>query len=159
MIISTSGKTDYVLATQISHNGKHTGTISMVDTIDATTGPLFFNASLTLSFIKAEDQSPVTGTLASRETPKHAEDAWTDTTDTKAADTTPWGTQCEGIEGSKMTKPCGGSLPHRGSTKSNKDRRYVIDETVGSGDMLCAFYSLGNYPDSHEIRLVDGKAK
>ena len=25
--------------------------------------------------------------------------------------------------------------------------------------MLCAFNSLGNYPDSHEIRIVDGKVK
>jgi len=25
--------------------------------------------------------------------------------------------------------------------------------------VLCAFNSLGNYPDSHEIRIVDGKVK
>jgi hypothetical protein len=160
MIISASGKTPYVLATQIRHNGNDTSTVAMVDTIAATTGSLFFNASLTLSYIKAEDWSPVTGTLASRETLKHAGDAYLDMwTDAKAADTIPWGTQCERVEGSRLTKPCGGSLPHGGSAKSNDDRRYVIDETIGSVDVLCAFNSLGNYPDSHEIRLVDGKVK
>lgn len=31
-------------------------------------------------------------------------------------------------------------------------RRYVIDETLGSVDVLCQFDSLGAWPDSHEIR-------
>lgn len=81
---------------------------------------------------------------------------WTNTT---AADTIPWGTDCERVEGSMLTKPCGASLPHGGSTKPNGMRRYVIDETVGSVDVLCAFDSLGDYPDSHEIRLEAGKVK
>jgi hypothetical protein len=37
--------------------------------------------------------------------------------------------------------------------------RYVIDETVGSVDVLCQFDSLGTMPDSHEIRVIDGKVK
>ena len=37
--------------------------------------------------------------------------------------------------------------------------RYVIDEVVGSVDVLCQFDSLGTMPDSHEIRVVDGKVK
>jgi hypothetical protein len=58
-----------------------------------------------------------------------------------------------------LTKPCGASLPHGGSAKSNDDRRCVIDELEGSVDVLCVFNSLGNMPDSHEIRIVDGKVK
>ena len=50
-------------------------------------------------------------------------------------------------------------LPRGGSTNRNGMRRYVIDETVGSVDVLDAFDSLGNMPDSHEIRLEDGKVK
>ncbi len=80
-------------------------------------------------------------------------------TDAKAADTIPWGTNCERVEGSRLTKPCGASLPHGGSTTKNDDRRYVIDEVMGSVDVLWAFNSLGNMPDSHEVRLVDGKVK
>lgn len=30
---------------------------------------------------------------------------------------------------------------------------------MGSVDVLCAFNSLGNMPDSHEIRIVDGEVK
>lgn len=37
--------------------------------------------------------------------------------------------------------------------------RYVIDEVVGSVDVLCQFDSLGTMPDSHEIRVIDGKVK
>lgn len=37
--------------------------------------------------------------------------------------------------------------------------RYVIDETIGSVDVLCQFDSLGTMPDSHEIRVIDGKVK
>ncbi|KAN0089997.1 hypothetical protein V8E51_018576 [Hyaloscypha variabilis] len=160
MIISSSGKTPYVLATQIRHNGNDTSTISLIDTIAATTSSLFFNASLTLSYIKAEDWSPLNGTLPSRDVLKKAGDAYLDMwTDAKAADTIPWGMDCERVEGSRLTKPCGASFPHGGSAKSNDDRRYVIDETVGSVDVLCAFNSLGDMPDSHEIRLVDGKVK
>lgn len=51
------------------------------------------------------------------------------------------------------------ALPHGGSTKPNGMRRYVIDEVVGSVDVLCAFDSLGNMPDSHEIRLEGRKVK
>jgi hypothetical protein len=55
--------------------------------------------------------------------------------------------------------PCGKSLPRGGSAKANGMRRYVIDEVTGSVDVLCQFDSLGAWPDSHEIRVVDGKVK
>lgn len=37
--------------------------------------------------------------------------------------------------------------------------RYVIDESVGSVEVMCSFDSLGNLPDTHEIRVIDGKVK
>jgi hypothetical protein len=161
MIISTSGSKPYVLATQIRHEGNDTGKVLMIDTIAATTGSLFFNASLTLSYIKAEDWTALpAASQPSRSLLQKAGDGYLDMwTDAKAADTIPWGTNCERVEGSRLTKPCGGSLPHGGSANKNDDRRYVIDEVMGSVDVLCAFNSLGNMPDSHEIRLVDGKVK
>jgi hypothetical protein len=118
---------------------------------------------LTLSYIKAEDWSPVSASSqapTSRDALKKAGDAYLDMwTDAKAAGTIPWSTDCERVEGSRLTKPCGASLPHGGSAKSNDYRRYVIDELEGSVDVLCAFNSLGNMPDSHEIQIVDGKVK
>lgn len=161
LVISSGGAKPYVLATQLRHPGEDTSVISTIDTIAATTGSLFFNAKKTLGYIQAENW----GTLAeadrpSRELLKKVGDAYLDMwTDAKAAGSIPWGTDCERVEGSQFTKPCGVSLPRGGSAKNNGMRRYVIDETVGSVDVLCSFDSLGSLPDSHEIRVEGGKVK
>ncbi|KAK3319388.1 hypothetical protein B0H66DRAFT_640610 [Apodospora peruviana] len=162
MIISSSGSKPYVLATQIRHPADgDTSTISVIDTIAATTGSLFFNPKKTLGYIQKEDWSTLAeGNRPSRELLKKVGDAYLDMwTDAKAADSIPWGTQCERVEGSQYTNPCGGQLPRGGSAKNNGMRRYVIDETVGSVDVLCSFDSLGSLPDSHEIRVEGGKVR
>lgn len=69
------------------------------------------------------------------------------------------GADCKRVEGSQYTRPCGGQLPRGGSSKRNGNRRYVIDEAMGSVDVLCSFDALGNLPDSHEIRVEDGEVK
>ncbi|KAI0096318.1 hypothetical protein F4776DRAFT_560284 [Hypoxylon sp. NC0597] len=161
MLISATGSKPYVIATQIRHESNDTSSIAMIDTIAATTGALFFNAQKTLGYIQQENW----GTLdeaqrSSREELKRVGDAYLDMwTDAKAADSIPWGTDCERVEGSQLTRPCGATLPRGGSQKNNGNRRYVIDETVGSVDVLCSFDSLGNMPDSHEVRLEGGKVK
>ncbi|KAI0474598.1 hypothetical protein F4859DRAFT_504473 [Xylaria cf. heliscus] len=161
MLISSTGSKPYVISTQIRHADGDAGTISSINSIVATTGALFFNAKQTLSYIEKENW----GTLdesqrANRTELKRVGDAYLDMwTDAKAADSIPWGTDCERVEGSALTKPCGASLPRGGSATNNGNRRYVIDETVGSVDVLCSFDSLGNLPDSHEIRLEGGKVK
>jgi len=160
--ISTSGSKPYVLATQIRHRNNDTSTIAVIDTIAASTGALFFNAQKTLDYIKAENWSTIAESKRpSRETLKKVGDAYLDMwTDAKAADSIPWGTNCERVEGSQYTNPCGKSLPRGGSAKNNINRRYVIDEVIGSVDILCTFQAVGNYPDSHEIKLdEDGKVK
>ncbi|KAJ2990271.1 hypothetical protein NUW58_g3033 [Xylaria curta] len=161
MLISSTGSKPYVISTQIRHPGDDTSTILMIDSIVATTGALFFNAKQTLSYIQKENWGVLDESLrANRTELKRVGDAYLDMwTDAKAADSIPWGTDCERVEGSALTKPCGASLPRGGSAKNNGNRRYVIDETVGSVDVLCSFDSLGNLPDSHEIRLEGGKVK
>lgn len=161
MLISTSGSKPYVLATQIRHDDNDISSIAMIDTIAATTGSLFFNAKRTLSLIQQETWTPLEESQRpSRELLKKVGDAYLDMwTDKNAADSIPWGTQCERVEGSQLTKPCGVSLPRGGSAKNNGMRRYVIDEVNGSVDVLCSFDSLGSLPDSHEIRVEDGKVK
>jgi hypothetical protein len=161
MLISSSGSIPYVLATQIRHLGNDTESIAMIDTIAATTGSLFFNATKTLGYIQKEDWSTLNRSKRpSREVLRKFGDAYLDMwTDAKAADSIAWGTVCERVEGSSLTTPCGKSLPRGGSAKNNGMRRYVIDETVGSVDVLCSFDSLGSLPDSHEIRVEDGKVK
>jgi len=54
-----------------------------------------------------------------------------------------------------ITPDCRVGAPTTASSMKNTDRRYVIDETLGSCDILCAFG--GGMPDSHEFRLVSGK--
>lgn len=169
IFISTTGTKPYVVGTQIRHqpassaNGTNASTtITMIDTVRATTGDLFFNARQTLSYIQKEDWSPI-GDAArrpSRDALRHAGDAYLDMwTNATAAGSIPWGTDCERVEGSMLTRPCGQTLPRGGSARVNGNRRYVIDEVVGSVDVLCEFSSLGAWPDSHEIRIVDGKVK
>ncbi|AEO59454.1 hypothetical protein MYCTH_2307798 [Thermothelomyces thermophilus ATCC 42464] len=60
---------------------------------------------------------------------------------------------------SDPTPPYGAQLPRGGSQRNNGNRKYVIDEVVGSVDVLCSFDALGSLPDSHEIRIEDGKVK
>ena len=58
-----------------------------------------------------------------------------------------------------LTRPCGDTLPRGGSATNNGNRRYVIDEVLGTVDVLCTFDSLGDWPDSHEVRLEGGIVK
>lgn len=103
MWISTSGAKPYVVSTQIRHADNDTSTIAMIDTVAATTGDLFFDAKKTLGYIQKEDWSeiPVAG-RPTREMLKRVGDAYLDMwTDKKAADSIPWGTECERVEGSR----------------------------------------------------------
>ncbi|KAI0881477.1 uncharacterized protein GGS22DRAFT_196424 [Annulohypoxylon maeteangense] len=161
MLISATGSKPYVISTQIRHRDNDTSSIALIDTIAATTGALFFDAQKTLGYIQKENWDTLDeGQRASRDELKRVGDAYLDMwTDAKAADSIPWGTDCERVEGSALTRPCGATLPHGGSQKPNGNRRYVIDETVGSVDVLCSFDSLGDMPDSHEVRLEGGKVK
>jgi hypothetical protein len=160
MWISSSGSKPYIVSTQIRHIDNNTSEIAMIDTVAATTGDLFFNAKDTLKYIKAEDWTSLpASSRPSRELLRKVGDAYLDMwTDAKAADTIPWGTVCERVEGSKYST-CAGSLPRGGSAKKNGNRRYVIDEETGSVDVLCEFSSLGAWPDSHEVRVQDGKVR
>ncbi|KAI0173591.1 hypothetical protein GGR52DRAFT_394722 [Hypoxylon sp. FL1284] len=163
LIISATGATPYVISTQMRHeSASDSGSpVALVDTIAATTGALFFNAAQTLRYVAAEDWAPLEeGRRASRDELRRVGDAYLDMwTDAGAADSIPWGTDCERVEGAMLTRPCGQTLPRGGSQRPNGNRRYVIDETMGSVDVLCSFDSLGDMPDSHEVRLEDGEVK
>ncbi|KAL2149084.1 hypothetical protein VTH82DRAFT_1770 [Thermothelomyces myriococcoides] len=169
LIISATGENaPYVLATQLRHppstddEGEvDTSSLALIDTIAATTGSLFFDAAKTLEYVRNEswDEIPE-GERPSRELLRQVGDAYLDMwTDPTAADSIPWGEDCERVEGSQYTRPCGAQLPHGGSQQNNGNRRYVIDEVVGSVDVLCSFDALGSLPDSHEIRVENGKVK
>lgn len=163
LISASGGPKPYILSTQIRHPGDgDTSTIRMIDTIAATTGSLFFNATKTLEYIRAQNWGPIIpeAERPSRDLLKRFGDAYLDMwTDPKAADSIAWGPECVRVEGAQYTSPCGRSLPRGGSARNNGMRRYVIDETVGSVDILCSFDALGSLPDSHEIRVEGDKVK
>lgn len=77
----------------------------------------------------------------------------------------PWGTPCRRMEGSAYTgsgKPddsCNVGIPG-GSQPPVTNRRYVIDEQYGSANVLRDFGAMkSGAPDSHEIRLENGKLR
>lgn len=161
LLISATGSTPYIISTQIRHTDANPTTISSIDSIIATTGDLFFNATQTLSYLRAETWGPLPVSKQTNRTElRRIGDAYLDMwTDAGAADSIPWGTGCERVEGSALTRPCGASLPRGGSAVNNGNRRYVVDEESGSVEVLCSFDSLGSLPDSHEIRVEGGKVK
>ncbi|KAF1943920.1 hypothetical protein EJ02DRAFT_501855 [Clathrospora elynae] len=152
MWISTTDSKPYVVSTQLRHVNNDTSTISTIDTVSATTSDLFFDAAKILTYIRNETWTSLpASSRPSRALLKRVGDAY--------LDIIPWGTDCERVEGSAYKNLCGKSLPSGGSKKNNDMRRYVIDEETGRVEIPCQFDSLGAWPDSHEVRVVDGKVK
>jgi hypothetical protein len=58
----------------------------------------------------------------------------------------------------KSTDSCNVVIPS-GSEPPNTDRRYVIDEAMGSVNVLWVFQTMANAPDSHELRLEGGRLR
>ncbi|KAK1749753.1 hypothetical protein QBC47DRAFT_439774 [Echria macrotheca] len=150
----------YVIATQITHNATDMS-VTLIDTIAATTGALRFDAATTLKYFQAEDWSTLPAEKRpSRELLRNTIDAYLDMwTNATAIDAIPFGTPCERVEGSARVSPCTGGAPRGGSKQPNNMRRYVIDEVVGSADVLCQFSAVGAIPDSHEVRIEGGKVR
>ncbi|KAK3311882.1 hypothetical protein B0H66DRAFT_101942 [Apodospora peruviana] len=157
--------TPYVIGTQIRHGlgtGTGTGTtetITMIDSITATTGALFFNASATLAHFRTESWGPLeVSTRPSRKMLQDAIDGYLDLWGGPGGPTAlsrlPFGRPCERTEGSRYIN-CTDGIPAGGPVggKENDMRRYVIDEVTGSADVLCSFTAVGNIPDSHEVRF------
>ncbi len=155
-LVATGGP--YVIGTQIHHTPDGANVI-LVDSIIATTGDWAFDAKKTLGYISTEDWGVLEDSKrSSRETLQAAADAYLDMwSNGTAINAVPWGSPCSRTEGSMHVTPsCKAGAPSGGSgSMHNSDRRYVIDETVGSCSVLCAFG--GQMPDSHEFRLVSGK--
>src|SRR3569833_305937 len=156
-LVATGSPAPYVIGTQITHNQTDMSVL-LIDNIAATTGSLRFNATKTLEYFQAEDWSPLPPeTQPTRQLLRETIDAYLDMwSNATAIDAIPWGSPCERIEGSAHVSPCTGGAP-RGGSKANTMRRYVIDEVMGSGDVLCSFTAVADIPDSHEIRIQSGK--
>ena len=157
-LISASGP--YVIGTQIRHSTE--GKVNLVDSVATTTGSWLFNATRTLSYVVKETWDPIPEDKRDkREWLQAVGDAWLDVfSNSTAASLIPYGDPCHRIEGS-VSAVCksGGNVKINSNQLPNINRRYVIDESVGSVHILCLWQHMMMAADSHEFRLENGKIR
>lgn len=159
-LISTETNKQHVIGTQMRFSpAGDTLSLSKVETIVTSTGDWLFNPSQTLKYSSQEssqglwDEIP----LAKRDTRaviQAAGDAYLDLFNNKSVKV-PWGTPCARLEGGSYIQPsCNVGVP---SGIRNVNRRYVVDEVLGTVDVFFDF--AGAEPDSHEFRVEGGKLR
>lgn len=146
----------YVIGTQMRFTN---GNITTVETRVTQANDWLFNATHTLYYVLRENWDPIpVEKRDNRSTIQAAADAYLDVFDNPNV-TVPWGDPCSRLEGGLLTIPCSDGVP---VGISLVDRRYVIDETVGSVDVFLSFGGGTNgsaLPDSHEFRVEGGKIR
>jgi hypothetical protein len=165
-LIITDSTNPYVIGTQIHHNITD-AKILMIDSIVSTTNSWLFNATKTLQYVLGEKWDPIPESKRdSRATIQAAGDAYMDMwSNATSADAVPWGTPCTRLEGSAYTgkgaadDSCKPGIPSNHTQKPNTNRRYVVDESMGSVSIMCVWQHMMNASDSHEFRLEGGKLR
>jgi hypothetical protein len=166
--IVTDPKNPYVIGTQLRFNessGSGSGiVVTGIDSIVTTTGDWLFNASKTLSYVLRENWDTIDPDARSdRATLKAIADLYLDLWGNERS-RVPWGAPCDRLEGSmytgngSATDSCAVGIP-TGPQPPVTDRRYVIDETVGSVSVLCKMGEMRDAPDSHEFRVEEGRLR
>lgn len=151
-----------------SWNGTSTGStgakILKIQSVVTDAGDWLFNAQHTLHYALAESWDPIPPDRRdSRSTIQAAADAYLDLfRNGNGSVDVPWGDACRRLEGGLYTAPgdtCSTGVP---SGVDIVDRRYVIDESVGSVDVFNVFGGGGQgggLPDSHEFRVEGGRIR
>lgn len=149
----------YVIGTQIRLTPD--GQIKQIDSIVTDAGDWLFNATGTQYYASREDWFVISPERRdTRETIKKAGDAYLDLFNDPTV-VVPWGTPCARLEGGiytgqgRPTDTCNVGVP---SGVPLTNRRYVIDETVGSVDIFLDF-GQNKIPDSHEFRVENGRLR
>ncbi|KAK4227342.1 hypothetical protein QBC38DRAFT_193962 [Podospora fimiseda] len=150
----------YVIATQIYLDPNVTE-ITKIDTLVTDSDDWLFNAQHTLYYALQEHWLPIPESQQdSREIIKAAADAYLDLFEKGPGSVeVPWADDCKRLEGGLYTAPgdtCNSGVP---SGVRLVNRRYIIDETVGSVDVFLNFGSEGGLHDSHEFRVEKGRIK
>ncbi|KAH6611738.1 hypothetical protein B0J18DRAFT_442109 [Chaetomium sp. MPI-SDFR-AT-0129] len=155
-LISATGVEQRVIGVQMYFTDN---TVSKIDAL--VTGPddWLFNATSTLDWASKENWDVIPeADRDTREVIQAAADAYCDVFSDKSV-VVPWGHPCARLEGGLYTgnggpdDRCDVGIP---SGVSLVDRRYVIDETVGT---VSVFLSFATIPDSHEFRVEKGKLR
>lgn len=157
-LVVTDPSHPYVLGSQIRYDPL-TGEIVDMETMVTDDGDWLFDAAGTLRWAEREDWGEIPeAERDSRETIKAAGDAYCDVFSDKSV-VVPWGQPCARLEGGAYTgnggpnDRCDVGIP---DGVELVERRYVIDEVLGTVDIMLRFAGL---PDSHEFRVENGKLR
>jgi len=157
------GEKPYVLGTRLRVNRDK---IAEIEILWTTTGYWLFNADAYLKYATTEkwDVIPI-GQRDTRATLVAAANAYLDAFLEGKKDLVPWGYPCNRTEGGahtgngSPTDSCDVGVP---SGVNIANRRFIVDETIGSVQVFCTF-GAGNAnggsgaPDSHLFRVENGK--
>jgi hypothetical protein len=147
----------YVIGTQLRFTNHK---INKIDTIFTRPGDWLFNITGTAYWTAYEDWDPLPAAQRdTRDLLKKAADAYLDLFNNPNV-TVPWGTPCVRLEGGLYGDPgpngsCNVGVP---SGVPLTNRRYVIDEILGSVDVFLDF-GQSKWPDSHQFRVENGKIR
>ena len=164
-VIVTDPAHPYVIGTQMRFSATD-GKLVKIESIITDAGDWAFNATGTLSYVLNESWTPIPADKRdTRAVIQAAGDAYLDRF-TNASVIVPYGTPCSRVEGGMFTgrsnpnnNTCLLGMPPIGGFNMTQ-RRYVIDETVGSVSVFLSFdNNSGGHPDSHEFRVEGGKIR
>ena len=164
-VIVTDEDAPYVLGTRMRVNHDK---IAEIEIIWTTTGYWLFDADAYLQYSSTEDWGPIAADERdSRGTLVSAANAYLDAFLEGKIDQVPWGFPCVRIEGGAYTgrgspdDSCEVGVP-AGVNIAN--RRFVVDEVIGSVVVYCTFGAGGpnggsGSPDTHLFRVENGKLR
>jgi len=164
-VIITDEDKPYVLGTRMRVNHDK---IAEIEIIWTTTGYWLFDADAYLQYSSTEDWGPIPAEERdSRGTLVSAANAYLDAFLEGKIDQVPWGFPCVRVEGGAYTgrgspdDSCEVGVP-AGVNIAN--RRFVVDEVIGSVVVYCTFGAGGpnggsGSPDTHLFRVENGKLR
>ena len=164
-VIVTDKARPYVLGTRLRVNHDK---IAEIEILWTTTGYWLFNADAYLKYSSSEKWDTIPASQRdTRDTLISAANAYLDAFLEGKKDLVPWGYPCNRTEGGAHTgngspkDSCDVGVP---SGVNIANRRFVVDETIGSVVVFCTF-GAGNAaggsgaPDTHLFRVENGKLR
>jgi hypothetical protein len=158
-IIVTDPSHPYVIGTRLRVNHDKIAEIEMLVT---QKGDWLFNADNYMKWSPKENWGEIPPDQRdSRDTLVSAANAYLDAFLEKRTDLVPWGYPCERTEGGLRTgkglptDTCEVGVP---AGVNIVERRFIVDETIGSVVVFCRF-GVGGIPDTHLFRIEHGKLR
>ena len=164
-VIVTNKEKPYVLGTRLRVNRDK---IAEIEILWTTTGYWLFNADNYLKYSSSENWGPIPADKRdTRNTLVAAANAYLDAFLEGQKDLVPWGYPCVRVEGGMYTgkgsptDSCDVGVP---SGVNIANRRFIVDETIGSVVVYCTFGAGSaaggsGAPDTHLFRVEGGKLR